>query len=53
VPWSCSDDALLRLIASRDPTGRGLGGVLALRLLQRLLHWDPLQVGGRARLRVG
>ncbi|KAI8471128.1 MAG: hypothetical protein J3K34DRAFT_468469 [Monoraphidium minutum] len=43
VPWSCSDDSLLRLIASRDPTGRGLGGVLALRLLQRLLHWDPAQ----------
>jgi hypothetical protein len=45
VPWSCSDGALLQLIASRDPTGRGLGGVAALRLLQRLLHWDPAQVG--------
>jgi hypothetical protein len=47
APWSCSDGSLLQLVASRDPTGRGLGGVLALRLLQRLLHWDPGQVRGR------
>jgi hypothetical protein len=45
MPWSCSDGSLLQLIAGRDPTGRGLGSVLALRLLQRLLHWDPAQVG--------
>lgn len=43
MSWSCSEDALLRLIAGRDPTGKGLEGVIALRLLQRLLHWDPLQ----------
>jgi len=45
VPWSCSDASLMQLIASRDPTGQGVGGVAALRLLQRLLHWDPAQVG--------
>lgn len=43
LPWSCSDESLLRLVASRDPTGVGLEGGLALRLLQRLLAWDPKQ----------
>lgn len=43
LPWSCSDDALLQLIASRDPTGVGLGGGLGVRLLQRLLAWEPTQ----------
>jgi hypothetical protein len=43
LPWSCSEEALLRLVVSRDPTGRGLEGGLALRLLQRLLAWDPKQ----------
>jgi hypothetical protein len=43
LPWSCSEESLLRLVASRDPTGRGLEGGLALRLLQRLLAWDPKQ----------
>ena len=41
LPWSCSERALLAHIAARDPAGRGLGGALALRLLQRLLHFDP------------
>jgi serine/threonine protein kinase len=43
IPWSCSDEALLQLIATRDPQGIGLEGGLALRLLQRLLAWDPAQ----------
>jgi serine/threonine protein kinase len=43
IPWSCSDESLLQLIASRDPQGIGLEGGLALRLLQRLLAWDPVQ----------
>jgi serine/threonine protein kinase len=43
LPWSCSENSLLQLVASRDPTGRGLEGGLALRLLQRLLAWDPKQ----------
>ncbi len=41
MPWSCAEEALLSLIARRDPTGTGLEGPLALRLLQRLLAWDP------------
>jgi hypothetical protein len=43
IPWSCSDESLLQLIAARDPQGIGLEGGLALRLLQRLLAWDPAQ----------
>eukprot|EP00878_Enallax_costatus_P010077 GHUV01010518.1.p1 GENE.GHUV01010518.1~~GHUV01010518.1.p1 ORF type:complete len:851 (+),score=193.00 GHUV01010518.1:408-2960(+) len=41
IPWSCCDDALLKLISSRDPQGIGLEGPLGLRLLQRVLSWDP------------
>jgi len=41
LPWSCQDEALLRLAAARDPVGAGLEGVLALRLVQALLAWDP------------
>ena len=29
------------LIRSRDPSGRGLPSVAALRLLMALLHWNP------------
>lgn len=43
IPWSCSDDALLRLIASKDPTGVGLEGALSVRLVQRMLAWNPKQ----------
>jgi serine/threonine protein kinase len=43
IPWSCSEESLLLLIAARDPQGIGLEGGLALRLLQRLLAWDPSQ----------
>ena len=43
MPWSCSEDALLQLLKKRDPVGRGLEGVLVLRLLHRLLHWNPEQ----------
>jgi hypothetical protein len=43
LPWSCSEEALLLLVAGRDPMARGLEGPLALRLLQRLLAWDPRQ----------
>ena len=32
--WSCSDESLLKLLRSRDPTGLGLPSFLALRLLQ-------------------
>lgn len=41
LAWACSEEALLRLIASRDPTRRGLAGPLAMRLLFQLLHWNP------------
>ena len=39
--WSCADEAVLRLIRQRDPSGRGLPGARALRLLMALLHWNP------------
>ncbi len=41
LPWSCGDSAVLGLLAGRDPTGGGLEGSLALRLLQALLSWEP------------
>lgn len=41
--WSCSDEALLVALAARDPLAVGLEGRLALRLLQRLLAWQPSQ----------
>ncbi|GIL50633.1 hypothetical protein Vafri_6764 [Volvox africanus] len=41
MSWSCTEEALLNLAKSRDPLGLGLEGPMALRLLLRLLHWDP------------
>ncbi|GIL81024.1 hypothetical protein Vretimale_9291 [Volvox reticuliferus] len=41
MSWSCTEEALLTLAKSRDPLGLGLEGPMALRLLLRLLHWDP------------
>jgi hypothetical protein len=41
LPWSCTDGALMGLIRARDPSGRGLPSMLALRLLMLLLHWNP------------
>ncbi len=42
VPWECTDQALLQLLRSRDPTGYGLGDdVEAVRLLRSLLQWAP------------
>jgi len=43
VQWSCSEPALLHLLSSRDPTGRGLRSVAALRLLRSMLHWHPTE----------
>ncbi len=31
----------MHLIRARDPSGKGLSSVLALRLLMLLLHWNP------------
>eukprot|EP00955_Chlamydomonas_euryale_P087177 364274-Chlamydomonas_euryale.AAC.5 len=42
LTWSCSDDAVAALIRARDPLGVGAGGLQAVRLLRRLLSWDPL-----------
>ena len=39
--WSCTEGALMHLIRARDPAGKGLPSVLALRLLMLLLHWNP------------
>ena len=41
MPWSCTDSSLLHLIRTRDPSGKGLHSVQALRLLMLLLHWNP------------
>ncbi|GMH38468.1 hypothetical protein BSKO_06352 [Bryopsis sp. KO-2023] len=43
VLWSCSEEALMKLIKSRDPTGRGLPSKTALKLLMAMLAWDPEQ----------
>ncbi|KAK9917046.1 hypothetical protein WJX75_000279 [Coccomyxa subellipsoidea] len=41
LPWSCTDQALLEMLKQRDPSGKGLPSVQALRLLTSLLHWNP------------
>ena len=41
LPWSCTEATLMGLIRARDPSGRGLRSMLALRLLMLLLHWNP------------
>lgn len=41
VQWSCSDTAVMELLAARDPSGRGLPSVLAARLLRAMLQWNP------------
>ncbi len=41
LPWSCTDQALLDVVKQRDPSGKGLPSVQALRLLMSLLHWNP------------
>ena len=41
LSWSCTESALMHLISARDPSGKGLPSVLALRLLMLLLHWNP------------
>lgn len=41
LPWSCTEGALMQLIRARDPSGKGMQSVLALRLLMLLLHWNP------------
>ncbi|GAX83052.1 hypothetical protein CEUSTIGMA_g10478.t1 [Chlamydomonas eustigma] len=43
VAWSCTEENILRMIKTRDPTRIGLQGTHALSLLQSLLHWDPRQ----------
>ncbi|CAD7695660.1 unnamed protein product [Ostreobium quekettii] len=43
VSWSCSEDALLEIIKSRDPTGVGLPNKEALNLLMSMLDWRPNQ----------
>lgn len=41
LQWSCTEGALMSLIRTRDPSGKGLPNALALRLLMLLLHWNP------------
>ena len=41
LSWECTEDALMAQLAARDPTGRGLPSVWALRLIRRLLSWRP------------
>jgi serine/threonine protein kinase len=41
LSWECTEDALTRTIAARDPLGLGLPSAWALRLIRRLLSWDP------------
>lgn len=39
--WDCSEEHLLHVFRRRDPLGQGLPGVWSLRLIRRLLHWNP------------
>ena len=41
APWDCSEEHLLHMFRRRDPLGQGLPGVWCLRLVRRLLHWNP------------
>lgn len=41
LQWSCTDQALMDLLKERDPSGKGLPSMQALRLLMSLLHWSP------------
>jgi serine/threonine protein kinase len=41
LSWQCTEDALFARLKARDPTGRGLHSRWALRLVRRLLSWDP------------
>jgi serine/threonine protein kinase len=41
LSWECTEDALAARLASRDPTGLGVHSKWALRLIRRLLSWDP------------
>ena len=45
VPASagCTDEAVMEVIRSRDPTHQGLPNLAAVRLLLLLLHWNPAQ----------
>eukprot|EP00798_Chlamydomonas_sp_ICE-L_P015892 gene15892-22024_t len=38
---SCTEETLMKMVALRDPTDQGLESHLALRLLLRLLSWEP------------
>ena len=41
LSWQCTEDALFERLKTRDPTGLGLHSRWALRLIRRLLSWDP------------
>ena len=41
LSWECTEDALAARLLSRDPTGLGMHSKWALRLIRRLLSWDP------------
>ena len=40
LSWECTEDALMAQLAARDPTGFGVSR-WALRLIRRMLSWDP------------
>ncbi|XP_022640333.1 uncharacterized protein LOC106771884 isoform X5 [Vigna radiata var. radiata] len=39
--WKCSEEFFSRQIRNRDPLKIGFSNIWALRLVRRLLHWDP------------
>ncbi|KAK9827406.1 hypothetical protein WJX81_008695 [Elliptochloris bilobata] len=41
LPWACGDAAVGEQLRARDPAGRGLPSVPAVRLLRALLSWNP------------
>ena len=41
LSWECTEVALMNIFKARDPLGVGLESIWALRLIRKLLSWDP------------
>ena len=49
LSWECTETALMNAFKERDPLGVGFESVWALRLVRKLLSWDPSQRPSAAR----
>jgi serine/threonine protein kinase/serine/threonine protein phosphatase PrpC len=50
LSWECTETALMNAFKERDPLGVGFESVWALRLVRKLLSWDPGQRPSAARV---